>query len=298
MKRSLGDNIFNIVNYIIMLIIAVCTLYPFLHVLAVSFNDSIDTVRGGITIVPRVFTLENYKKILDDPSIGWATFISALRTLIGTALGIFSTSMLAYVLSRQDFFARKFVSALFVTTMYISGGMIPGYMLMRNLNLINSFLVYIIPGLISAFNVIILRSYIEGLPIALQESAKLDGANDFIIFAKIIMPLCVPAIATLSLFIAVGHWNSWFDTYLYCGHNKRLTTLQFELQKILVNAQVQLTSSQDIHSYGLNKAQAKTVSPESIRMAMTVVATVPILLVYPFVQKYFVQGLVLGAVKN
>lgn len=298
MKRSIADNVFDIVNYTLMIILAICTLYPFLHVLAVSFNDSIDTVRGGITIVPRDFTLDNYKKVLSDQAIGRATFVSVLRTVIGTALGILSTSMVAYVLSRQDFFARRFVSALFVVTMYVNGGMIPVYMLIRKLNLINSFWVYIFPGLISAFNVIILRSYIEGLPIALQESAKLDGANDFIIYARIIMPLCIPVIATLSLFIAVGHWNSWFDTYLYCGQNKKLSTLQFELQKILVNAEMQLTSSQDIHSYGLNKERVKMISPESIRMAMTIVATVPILLVYPFIQKYFVQGLVLGAVKS
>lgn len=298
MKRSFGDIVFDIVNYTIMIIIAIVTLYPFLHVLAISFNDSIDTVRGGITIIPREFTLENYKRILKDPIIGWATFVSAMRTIIGTATGILSTAMLAYVLSREDFFARKFVSGLFVVTMYVSGGMIPGYMLIRNLNLLNTFWVYIIPGLISAFNVIILRSYIEGLPFELQESAKIDGANDFVIFAKVIMPLCVPAIATLSLFIAVSHWNSWFDTYLYCGYSKKLTTLQYELQKILVNAQVQLSSSQDIHSYAKNEARAKTISPESIRMAMTIVATVPILIVYPFVQKYFVQGLVVGAVKS
>ena len=192
MKRSIADNVFDIVNYTLMIILAICTLYPFLHVLAVSFNDSIDTVRGGITIVPRDFTLDNYKKVLSDQVIGRATFVSVLRTVIGTALGILSTSMVAYVLSRQDFFARRFVSALFVVTMYVNGGMIPVYMLIRKLNLINSFWVYIFPGLISAFNVIILRSYIEGLPIALQESAKLDGANDFIIYARIIMPLCIP----------------------------------------------------------------------------------------------------------
>lgn len=296
MKRSFGDIAFDVVNYTIMIVITIVTLYPFLHVLAISFNDSIDTIRGGITIIPRTFTLENYKKILSDPIIGWATFVSAMRTLIGTAAGILSTAMVAYVLSREDFFARRFVSGLFVVTMYVSGGMIPSYMLIRNLNLLNTFWVYIIPGLISAFNVIILRSYIEGLPYELQESAKIDGANDFIIFARIVMPLCIPVIATLSLFIAVGHWNSWFDTYLYCSYNKKLTTLQYELQKILVNAQLQLTSTQDIHSYG--KGMKKTISPESIRMAMTVVATVPILLVYPFVQKYFVQGLVIGAVKS
>lgn len=297
MKRSAGDLIFDVINYSLMLILAVVTLYPFLHVLAVSLNDSIDTIRGGITIFPREFTLANYKEILSSPNIAWATFISIARTVIGTITGIIATSMVAYVISRQDFFARRFVSGLFVITMYISGGMIPSYMLMRSLHLINTFWVYIFPGLISAFNVVVLRSYIDGLPVDLQESAKLDGANDFIIYARIIMPLCTPVIATLCLFIAVGHWNSWFDTYLYNPFNEKLTTLQFELQKMLTNAQAQMTSSQDIYGFA-HSEQAKRISPDSLRMAMTIVATLPILVVYPFVQKYFMQGLILGAVKS
>lgn len=297
MKRSAGDIAFDAVNYTLMILLAIVTLYPFLHVLAVSLNDSIDTVRGGLTIFPRKFTLANYKEIFASPNIGWATFISVMRTVIGTITGIIATSMVAYVISRQDFFARRFVSGLFVITMYVSGGMIPSYMLMRSLHLINSFWVYIFPGLISAFNVIVLRSYIDGLPLDIQESAKIDGANDFIIYARIVMPLCTPVIATLCLFIAVGQWNSWFDTYLYNGFNEKLTTLQYELQKMLVNAQAQITSTEDI--YGMAQAQKlQRISPDSLRMAMTIVATLPILVVYPFVQKYFMQGLILGAVKS
>jgi putative aldouronate transport system permease protein len=276
-----------------MITLIVVMLYPFLNVLAVSFNDSMDTVRGGITVFPRQPTLSNYGEIFGYPQLLRALFISVLRTAVGTVTGLFSTAMVAYVMSRTDFFALKPVSVLFVITMYVSGGLIPDYMLMRNLGLMNKFAVYILPGLISVFYVFVIRSYIDGLPFELQESAKLDGANDLFIFLRIILPLCLPVIATVSLFIAVGQWNSWFDTYIYAGSNKSLTTLQYELQKILANSQI---SNQDMYRT-LRPGQSMSVSPESIRMAMTIVATVPILVVYPFMQKYFVKGLTLGAIK-
>lgn len=294
-KYSNGDIAFNIFNYSLMILLSVITLYPFLNVLAISLNNSVDTVKGGITIFPREFTLENYVQIFKTDSLITAIIISVLRTVIGTATGIISAGMVAFTISRRDFFAVKFVTVLYVITMYVSGGLIPDYMLIRNLHLTNNFLVYILPGLISVFNIIVLKAFIEGLPFELQESAKLDGANDFIIFYRIVFPLCLPAVATLSLFIAVGHWNSWLDTYLYNGSNKNLTTLQFELQKILLSSQS--SGRQDIYGSS-DLVSQKRVSPESIRMAMTIVATVPILLVYPFVQKYFMKGLTLGAVKS
>ncbi|AEJ60654.1 ABC-type transporter, integral membrane subunit [Spirochaeta thermophila DSM 6578] len=297
-RAKRGDALFNAFNYTAMILLGIATLYPFLNVLAISLNDSVDTVRGGITIFPRKFTLENYAYLFSYPSVVRGAVMSVLRTAVGTVTGLVSTAMVAYAISRRDFFARRFVTGIFVMTMYISAGLIPDYMLIRSLGLINNFLVYILPGLISAFNVIVLRSYIEGLPYELQESAKIDGANDFVIFSRVVMPLCLPVLATIALFIAVGHWNSWFDTYLYASSNKYLTTLQFELQKILTNVQSQAAASaQDIYSYALTE-QTRRVSPESIRMAMTIVATVPILCVYPFLQKYFTRGLVLGALKQ
>lgn len=294
-KHSNGDIAFNIFNYSLMILLSVITLYPFLNVLAISFNNSVDTVKGGITIYPREFTLNNYIQIFKTDALATSVLISVLRTVIGTATGIISAGMVAFTISRRDFFAQRVITVLYLVTMYVSGGLIPEYMLIRNLHLTNSFLVYILPGLISVFNVIVIRAFIDGLPFELQESAKLDGANDFVIFYKIVFPLCMPAIATISLFIAVGQWNSWFDTYLYNGSNKNLTTLQFELQKILLSAQS--SGRQDIYGSADMVAQ-KRVSPESIRMAMTIVATVPILIVYPFVQKYFMRGLTLGAVKS
>ena len=200
--------------------------------------------------------------------------------------------MVAYTLSRRDFIFNKFVTLLFVITMYVSGGLIPEYLVIRNLGLINNFAVYILPGLISAFNVIVMRSFMDGLPEALYESAKIDGANDWTTFYKIVMPLCLPVVATISLFIAVGQWNSWFDTYLYARGNNSMTTLQYELMKIIDNA----SSNVDINNPLLQNASKS--NPQSIKMAITMVATIPILLVYPFVQKYFVTGMTLGAVKS
>lgn len=294
-KPSLADRVFDVVNFTFMTLVMIVTLYPFLNVLAISLNDSVDTVRGGIYIWPRQFTLENYIQIFKYEGLITGTRNSILRTLAGTFLGLLSGTMLGYVLSRVDFQGRRFMSVFLALTMYFSGGMIPVFILIRDLNMMNSFLVYIIPGMVSAFNVFVIRSFIDSLPYSLQESAKLDGANDFTIYYKIILPLCKPVLATIALFLAVGQWNSWFDTYLYNGSAPHLTTLQYELMKVLQSTQGQTGGMMP----GQNMAEiVKQVSPESIKMAITIVVTVPILLVYPFLQRYFVKGMTLGAVKS
>lgn len=282
---------------IIMLVVIVLTLYPFLNVLAVSLNDATDTARGGLHIFPREFTLKNYHEIFSSNNRLLIAFRnSVLRTLIGTLTATFSCAVLAYVLSRKNFVFRKQINIMLTMTMYVSGGLIPSYLLIRELGLINNFAVYIVPALISAFNVIVIRSFIEGLPDALEESAKIDGASEFTIFLKIIMPLCMPVLATVALFVAVGQWNSWFDTYLYARSNNNLTTLQYELMKIMDNAN-SLTAA-DVSGMNQNPNLTARTTPESIKMAITIIATVPILIVYPFLQKYFVSGLTLGAVKS
>ncbi|MGF9911825.1 carbohydrate ABC transporter permease [Paenibacillus ehimensis] len=278
-----------------MIFVGIVTIYPFLNILAISFNEAMDTVRGGIYLWPRVFTWENYKQIYTYNNLLVAFQNSVLRTVIGTALGVLSSAMVAYVLSRKDFVARKQVSLIFVLTLYFSGGLIPTYMLMRDLHLMNTFWVYILPGLVNAWNIFVIRSFMEGLPISLQESAKLDGANDLTIFFKIVLPLCKPVLATIALFIAVGQWNSWFDTFLYNSTSEHLSTLQYELMKILANTTAG-SSNASVARSG-NPSLAAQVTPESIRASITMVATLPILLVYPFLQKYFVKGLTLGAVK-
>ncbi|WP_208586852.1 carbohydrate ABC transporter permease [Gracilibacillus suaedae] len=296
-QTTVREKIFDVLNYLFLSIVIVITLYPFLNVLAISLNDSTDTVRGGIYIWPREFTLNNYLEIMKYDNLVTGFVNSVLRTVIGTVLGVFIQAMVAFTLSRTDFQGRRFVSTVIVLTMYFSGGLIPGYMLIRDLGLINSFWVYILPGLVSAFNIIIIRSFMDGLPFSLQESAKMDGANDFVIFYRIILPLCKPVLATIALFVAVGQWNSWFDTYLYNSMNESLTTLQYELMKILDNTS--MGGSQDANSMRPNdEQQMNRVSPQSIKMAITMVTVIPIIMVYPFVQRYFIQGMTLGAVKQ
>lgn len=281
--------------YLLMLFVAIITIYPFLNVLVISLNEAMDTIKGGVYIWPRKFTFQNYYEVLKHKELVQAFKISILRTVIGSVAGVISTTMIAYVLTRKDFIANKFFSILFALTLYIDAGMIPNYMLIKQLGLLNNFQVYILPNLIGVFYIYIVKAFIDGLPFSLQESAQIDGANDLIIFARIIFPLCKPVIATITLFYAVGQWNSWFDTYLYAGSNQALTTMQYELMKIL-NSSTNVTAQVIQAKAGVNAAN--TTSPESIRMAITIVSTVPILIVYPFVQKYFVQGMTLGAVKD
>ena len=281
------DDILDWILLVVFIFLIIITLYPFLNVLAISFNDPIDTMRNINMVIPRQFTLSNYVYIFEENNLIAPLLLSVLRTVLGAGLGVICTAMLAYVLSRKDFYFNKVFTLLFVVTMYVSGGLIPEYLLlMRTLGLGNNFLVYIIPGLIWVYNVILVRSFIEGLPIALQEAARVDGANDFIIWGKIILPLCKPVLATVGLFMAVGQWNSFMDTYLYA---KELPTLQYVLYQIMETATIKI----DPHAA---EQMTNAVSPLSVRMAITIVATVPILIVYPFLQKYFVGGMTVGAV--
>ncbi|TPE71011.1 carbohydrate ABC transporter permease [Halalkalibacterium halodurans] len=297
MTGKWGDRLFDWCNYLFLTMVLLVTLYPFLNVLAISLNDSVDTVRGGIYIWPREFTLENYRVIFEYDHLVTGFINSVLRTVIGTVLGVLSSAMVAFTLSRGDFQGRKFVSTIIVLTLYFSGGLIPGYMLIRELNLINTFWVYVLPGMVNAFHIIIVRSFMDGLPYSLQESAKIDGANDFTIFWRIILPLCTPVLATIALFVAVSQWNAWFDTYLYNSSNPNLTTLQYELMKILQNTTM---SASDANAFRGTSGEdhSRTVSPESIKMAISMITIIPILLVYPFVQRFFVKGMTLGAVKS
>ena len=296
-KLTIEDIVMNIVIAVIMAGLVVATLYPFVNVIAVSLNSAIDSVRGGITIWPRVFTLYNYTHILTNNDIYFATLVSIARTVIGTILSLMMSIPLAYILSKQEFVFRKQLSAFMMLTMYFSGGIIPIYFLYRSLGLINSFAVYIVPSLISAWNVIVIRSYIEGLPVSLQESAKMDGASELLVLVRIVFPLITPVTATIALFCAVGQWNSWFDTYLYAPAAQNLSTLQYELMKILSSASMSLGGNvSHVGSQGV--LDRISLTPASIRATMTVVATIPILIVYPFLQKYFVSGMTLGGVKE
>ncbi|OOM78778.1 L-arabinose transport system permease protein AraQ [Clostridium puniceum] len=293
-KRSKHDIIWDTIIGIFMVIFVIITLYPIWNTLAVSFNDGIDSVRGGIHLWPRMFTLKNYETVFNNQNLKQAAFISVSRTVIATLLQVFLTAMLAYVLSRKEFIFKKHLSFMYVLTMYVGGGMIPTYVLIKNLHLLNNFMVYIIPGLVSAFNMIVIRTFMNGLPDSLSESAKIDGAGDFRIFIQIILPLCKPVLATVALFIAVGQWNSWFDSMLYCSSDPSLTTLQYELMKLLSATTQQGTSG----TVDMMKNAGNIVTPKSVRAAVTIVTALPIVCLYPFLQRYFVSGLTIGGVKE
>ena len=290
------DIVFPFVNGLILCILMFVTLYPVLNTVAISFNDGTDAVRGGIGLWPRIFSTEAYKSLLTDEQIYNAFFISVARTVITTVLNVVLTSMLAFALSRKEYVLRGFITLVMVLTMYVNAGLIPNYLLIsKTLKLSKTFWVYIIPTMFSCFNMIVIRTYINGLPEALAESARIDGANDLRIFWQIIFPLCTPVLATVALFVAVGSWNQWFDTQLYNGSKKNLYTLQYLLKMKLATSMQSMNAANTSADALVNSTKS---TPITIRCAITVVSAAPILVVYPFLQRYFVTGMVLGGVKG
>ncbi|WP_136608579.1 carbohydrate ABC transporter permease [Paenibacillus dokdonensis] len=296
MRRKLGagDVTFNILNYMFLAALMVCTLYPFINLLAISLNESTDTLRGQVYLWPNALTWDNYRVVFQNEMLLGATLRSVARTVLGTALSLIGSVMLAYTLSRKEFFLRKSINLIMVISMYISGGLIPTYILIKNLGLTNSFWVYIIPGLISVFNVIIIRTYFDQLPDGLVEAARIDGANEFQTLFRIVIPVSMPVLATVTLFVSVGHWNSWFDNYMY-NTRDNLNLLQYELMKILMQSTQQVTSNA---TGSLSSESLRQITPQSIRATMTIIVTIPILFVYPFLQRYFIKGIMIGAVKE
>lgn len=296
-RIKLEPIIFHTLNTVFMVLVVIVMVYPFWNTIAVSFNDAQDSLRGGITFYPRVFSLYSYEMVFKNDLMLTAAVNSVSRTLLSTVIGVFTASLIGFVLSRKELIGRKFITTYFLLTMYISAGLIPTYFMIKSLNLLNSYWVYILPSAISVFNVIIMKSYIQGLPESLSEAAMIDGAGYFRTYAQIILPCCKPVIATIALWCAVGAWNSWFDTFLYNSSSTHLTTLQYEMMKLLSSSMNAGRGTSAIYSAESN-AGANIITPVSIRAAVTVVASVPILVVYPFVQKYFVKGVTLGAVKG
>lgn len=291
-KKSIADKAFVILNTIFMIAFVVITLYPVLNTLAISFNDGTDALRGGIYLFPRKWTLKNYITVLQKDNLITGAYITVLRTILGTVLALFTNAILAFIVSRKRFLFKKSLSLFWVITMYVNGGMIPIFLLYKNLGLTNSFMVYIVPGMISAFNMLVIRTYMNGIPDSLEESAQLDGAGYTTIFLKIISPLCKPVYATVALFVAVGQWNSWFDAMLYNRMSPEFTTLQYELMKLLSSVTNQGGSAEAM------KNAVGAVTPASIRAAATILTMLPVICLYPFLQKYFVSGLTIGGVKE
>lgn len=291
LHRTTGERIVDAFLYVLLALAAISTVYPFIYLLIISLNETSDALKGGLYLLPRKFTLENYAYVFENGKLARAALNSVLRTVIHTVITVFCCGMLAYVLSRREFVFRKLFSFILIITMYVSGGLIPTYLLMKNLGLMNTFLVYIVPGIVSAFYVFVMRTFFEQLPDGLVESAHIDGANDFRVYTQIILWISLPVVATVALYAAVGAWNSWFDNYLYNSRNEKLAVLQYELQKMIQTVETS-------NSEGGDGTGRRIISPLTIKATLTILVTVPILLVYPFLQKYFVQGMTLGAMKD
>lgn len=298
LKRiSFGDKVMLIVIYVFLSLLAFSALYPFWNAVAVSFNVGVDTAKGGVTFWPREFTTENYKIILQDDRLLNGFFISISRTVIGTATSIFMTALLAFGMTRTYLIGRKYYTLFFIFTLYFGGGLIPTYLLIRSLGLMDSFLVFIIPSLISVWNMIIFRTFFRSLPVGLEESAHIDGCSNWGTFFRIILPLSGPVIATLALLTAVGHWNDWFLPSIYITSD-HLLPIQTILRQTL-NANIVSGSSSVLDSASVALLdQARQITSKSLTMAMMIVVTLPIILVYPFVQKYFVKGVLVGSLKE
>ncbi|OMF36890.1 ABC transporter permease [Paenibacillus sp. FSL H8-0548] len=300
MKLSSGDKTLQVVIYFLLVLLGLATLYPFWNSAVISFNLGLDTAKGGITFWPRMFTLDNYKIVFQNERILDAFLISVLRTVAGTLISIFFTAIFAYGLSVKGVIGKKFYMIFAIITMYFSGGLIPFYLLNRELGLMDTFWVLIIPTAVSVWNMIIFRTFFMGLPEGLEESAKIDGASTFGIFFKIVLPLSGPVIATLSLFTAVYHWNDWFSATIFINDAK-LYPIQTLLQQIM-NSNT-MSEQLSIAAQGSGAAtdalsRMQSVTSKSLTMATMMVATIPIVLVYPFVQRFFVKGVLIGSLKE
>ena len=291
--RTPGEWVLDIVKVVFLAFVVVVTVYPFWNIFIISINDATDAIRGGLYFLPRKLSLSSYAEILGRSTFLASIKVSVGRTLIGTPIAVLVTAMLAYPLSRKDLVGRKFWNLLFVFTMYFGGGLVPYYMVLKGIHMLNTFWVFIFPMMMSVYKMILIRSYIESMPDSLFEAAKIDGANDLVVFVKMVIPLSKPILMTVALFVAINQWNSWFDAYLYTS-DQALKPMQSILVEILNQYQTGASTSQAMS----NAKAGVTVTPDSIRMAATMVATLPIIMVYPFVQKYFVKGIMLGAVKG
>ncbi|MCM3125028.1 MULTISPECIES: carbohydrate ABC transporter permease [unclassified Mesobacillus] len=275
-----------------MLFICGITVYPIWYVLVNSLNDGVDAMRGGIYWWPREFTFANYKAVFETPGIVTSFGVTIAKTVIGTITHVFFTAMVAYAISRRDLYGRNFYMLVGVITMFFSGGLIPYFLLIRDLGLFDNFLVYIIPTMFNFFHLIIFVSFFRELPTSLEEAAKIDGANDFMIFIKVIIPLSMPVIATIALFQGVYQWNDYFAGVIFVN-NPDLQPIQTYLYKVVAES-----SSNQMMTNAAGSIATKTVTSQSIKLATMVVTTLPIMLVYPFLQKYFVKGMLIGSVKG
>ena len=298
-KRYSGTDIsFNIVNYLIFGLFTLICVYPFYYLIinTISANDL--SANGAINFLPKGFHLENYKQVLQLSGLGTAALVSLGRTVIGTVCTVLASAFLGFMFTQEKMWGRKFLYRFMVITMYFNAGLIPMFITMKTLHLTNTFWVYVIPAIVQPFNIILVKTYVESIPKALQEAAEIDGAGIMRIFVKIILPACTPIMATVAIFSAVGQWNSFQDTLIYITDQK-LYSLQYLLYTYINQASSLAAMVKNNAGTAMNMAAIATQqTPTSIRMTVSVIVVLPILFVYPMFQRFFVKGIMIGSVKG
>ncbi|TBL69098.1 carbohydrate ABC transporter permease [Paenibacillus thalictri] len=291
-KSGMSDAVFNLVNFLIMLTVVIATFYPFVYMILLSLSSG--NTYAKILLVPLGFSFKAYESIFTQVNYLDGLKISVARSIIGPVCTIVVIYMGAYALSRTELIFRKFFSRYVIFAMYFSAGILPVYLNISSLYLTGTFWVYILPNLVSVFGLILIRTFIQELPRSLEESAFIDGASDFQVAFRIVFPLCFPVLAAVTLFEFIHQWNSFGDTLLYNSSNSKLFTLQYILSNYLKNG----TASSATDMMKLNEGGMNNFTLESVKMAMTVIVCIPIVIVYPFLQKYFIKGLLVGAIKE
>jgi len=294
-KRTLEDWIMDSVILVVMVLIVIVTIFPFYYCIVQAFNNGIDSTLGGVYFFPRSPTLDNFKTLLADAKWSRAIVISVLKTVSGTLLGLLVTGIVAYALSFEKVLFRKAYHKIYIFTMYFSGGLIPYYILLKSLGFINTFWVYIIPGMLNVYFMLIMINFYQTIPQSLYESAWIDGANDLVVFIKIALPLSKASLATVGLFFAVNQWNSWIDSVYYVTKDSLRPMSYLMMQIINKSATASSVTNAQSMGYAASALQSTTTS---LQMAAMVLAVTPILAIYPFLQKYFVKGVMIGSIKE
>jgi putative aldouronate transport system permease protein len=292
-NQSFSGRVFDAINALVMFLIVAVMVYPFLNTLAISFNDGMDAVRGGVYLWPRKFSVASFQLAFRSPNMLRGAVVSVIRTTIGVVTGVFCTALLGYMVSCKRFMGRKLLRTVFIVTMYFSGGLIPTYLLMLRLGFVNTLAVYWVPSLFSAYYMILASSYIQTIPDSLFESARIDGAKELRILFQFVIPLCLPMLACIAIYIGVGHWNSWFDINLY-SKDGRWDNLQIILYRLITRSNAIAMMTEQMRIYDA----MRNIQPMTVRAAVTMIVTVPIVVIYPFFQRYFVSGITLGSVKQ
>lgn len=294
---SPGDVCFDLINVLLLTVFTLICVFPFYYLFINTISDNALSARGLITLLPKGVHFENYIQIFKISGILTAAIVSLARTVIGTTLSVFASAFLGYLLTKQNMIGHKLVYRFIVVTMYFNAGVIPWYINMMNLHLLNNFLVYILPTIVAPYSIILVKTYVESIPSALEDAAQMDGAGYMARFAWVILPVSLPILATITIFSAVGQWNSFQDT-LFLISDKRLYTLQFLLYRYMNEAEALATIIKTAESSELLANMTITQTPTSIKMTVSMIVVLPILLVYPYFQKYFVKGIMIGAVKG